>query len=140
MSPLSFPYFFSYWIFAWFLCYEFGWTIYNPYVFLWIAFVFNNLFSLAMIYYQNDFINIFSFLFINLLIKGVPIWLLMGSNIKWKDIQAGIFLLVIYFLFLAWNDKLFHSNVFYLQIRSIQTNQPITPFVHFVKKWFSDSS
>ena len=135
MPPLSFSFFFSYWIFAWFLCYEFGWTKYNPYLWLWLAFIFNFMFSFAMIYYQNDVIDILLFVFINLLIKGVPIWLLGGSVIKLRDFQAGLILLGIYFAYLAWNNKLFHNNVFYAQIRAIQSNQPITPFVHFVKKW-----
>jgi hypothetical protein len=137
MSPFSFPSFFSYWIFTWFLCYELGWTSYNPYLWLWIAFIANWLFTFAMIYYQNDFIDIFLFLFINLLIKGVPIWMLGGSVIRKKDILFGLLLVGIYLVYLAWNDTLFHHNVFYAQIRAIQTNQPITPFVRFVKHWMA---
>lgn len=137
MSPLSFSFFFSYWIFAWFLCYELGWTKYNPYLWLWIAFIANFMFSIAMIYYQNDVIDILLFLFVNLLIKGVPIWLLSGSVIRQRDFQAGLILLGIYFAYLAWNNKLLKHNVFYEQIRAIQSNQPITPFVHFVKRWIA---
>jgi hypothetical protein len=95
------------------------------------------MFSIAMIYYQNDVINILLFLFVNLLIKGLPIWLLSGSVIRQRDFQAGLILLGIYFAYLAWNNKLLNHNVFYEQIRAIQTNQPITPFVHFVKRWMT---
>jgi hypothetical protein len=95
------------------------------------------MFSIAMIYYQNDVIDILLFLFVNLLIKGVPIWLLSGSVIRQRDFQAGLILLGIYFAYLAWNNKLLKHNVFYEQIRAIQSNQPITPFVHFVKRWIA---
>jgi len=106
MSPLSFSFFFSYWIFAWFLCYEFGWTNYNPYLWLWLTFIFNLFFTFAMIYYKNDLVDILLFLFVNLLIKGVPIWILSGSVIRQRDIQVGFILLGIYFAYLAWNNKL----------------------------------
>lgn len=134
MFPLSFSYFFSYWIFAWFLCYEFGWTNYNPYLWLWITFIINLFFSFAMVYYQNNLFDIILFLLINLLIKGIPLWMLWGSAIRKRDIQFGLILVGIYISYLAWNDKLFHNNVFYEQLHAIQTNQPITPIVSFVKQ------
>jgi hypothetical protein len=40
---------------------------------------------------------------------------------------------------LAWNKKLLHHNIFYEQIRAIQNNQPITPFVSFVKHWLAEN-
>jgi hypothetical protein len=132
-------YIFSYWIFVWFLCYQFGLTTYNPYVSLWVALVTNILTLFYMFYYRNDAIYIFLYVFINTWIKVFPIWLLRKSAILWKDIRAGLILYAIYLLFLAWNDKLFNKkeNVF-LQINdSIQHNQPITPFVAVTRKWLS---
>ena len=137
MSPFSFSYFFSYWIFAWFLLYEIGWIHYNPYLWLWIAFIINWGFSIAMIYYKNDVLDIFLFSLINILIKGIPIWLLRDSVIRNRDIQAGLILLTVYFAYLAWNNRLFRHNMFYLQLRAVQTNQPITPIVSLVKKWMA---
>ena len=88
-----------------------------------------------MIYYKNDLVDILLFLFVNLLIKGVPIWILSGSVIRQRDIQVGFILLGIYFAYLAWNNKLVHNNVFYAQLRAIQTNRPITPIVNYIKNW-----
>ena len=135
MNTFYFSYFFSYWIFVWFLFYEFKWTFYNPYLWLCIAFVINFFITFLMIYYRNDAINVFTFLILNLVIKGFPILLLSNYRFQWKDIYAGLGLFGIYLLYLEWNDKLLYSkNIYYELYQTIQKNKPI-PFMVFIKHW-----
>jgi hypothetical protein len=47
-----FDYVFSYWIFAWFLLYEFGYTSYNPKIALIIALIENIGILCLMIYFK----------------------------------------------------------------------------------------
>ena len=132
---ISFVYVFSYWIFTWFLFFEFGWTKYNPFYFLCFALV-GNLISLGMmVYFQIDLVAILFYVVINFFIKILPIYLLWGTPLLWKDIQAGLILFGIYLLLLAWNDKLFgKKNMFYQGYLNIKNNRMKNPLTEIIRK------
>jgi len=134
MKKLGFTYFFSYWIFAWFLCFQLGLTEYNPVIWIWFAFYFELFFLGLMIYYRNDFSSIFLFFIVAFFIKVVPIVSLRKYPFRWEDFQAGLVLFGIYCIYLALNGNLIHLNTYYQHFLSIQTNQSITPFTVFVKE------
>jgi hypothetical protein len=136
MVEIYFLYFFSYWIFIWFLVYELGGTNYNPYVWLVLGFLVNLFILLLMVYYRNNWLNIFVFTVLNLIVKGIPILVLWNYRFRWMDVYAGLSLLGVYLIYLGWNDKLFGSrNVYRVLFETIKKNRPI-PFMVFVGKWF----
>jgi len=125
---------FSYWIFTWFLLYELKFVKYNP-QFALICGLFENLFLLPfMVYYKNSLLNILSFIFINLFIKILPLWLLRKTIFSKKDIYATIILFLIYILWILLNKinlKKFFNDIF----KNIKNNNPSTPFVKFVNDY-----
>lgn len=132
---ISFVYVFSYWIFTWFLFFEFGWTKYNPFYFLCFALGVNLIQLGMMVYFQNAPIAILFYVVINLFIKVIPIYLLWGTPLRWKDIQAGLILFGVYLLFLAWNDKLFgKKNMFYQGYVNIKNNRMKNPLTELIRK------
>ena len=134
----TFVYTFSYWIFIWFLFFEFGWTKYNPFYFLCIALGLNSIQLGMMIYFENDPVGILLFIIINLFIKILPIYLLWGTPLQWKDIQAGLVLFGIYLLFLAWNDKLVgKKNMYYQGYLNIKKNRTKNPLTELIRKAFN---
>lgn len=132
------PYFFiyfSHWIFAWFLLYELKWTIYNPYIWLWLGFVFNTFILFTMIYYKNDLLNIVVFSLINLIMKGIPIIILSNYRFRLIDVYAGLVLLGVYLIYLYLVDNLFDSkDVYYKLYETIKKNQPI-PSIVLLQNW-----
>ena len=133
-NHLFFIDFFSYWIFTWFICFQLRITKYNPFCWLWIALIASIFAIFYMFYSQNDCLNITLFCLEVFVIKILLILLLWDSIIHWKDFLAGLLLLCIYLLFLAWNQKLFYpTNTYYQFFHLIYKNQPSTPFVRFMR-------
>lgn len=124
MNLLRFDFIFSYWIFTWYLLYEFKITTYNPKFALIVALI-NNIFTLLfMLIYLNDTLNIISFITINFFIKIIPLWRLRNSNNY--DIISSIKLYIIYNIWLIINN----TNVYKLFIKqnlNIINNKPIGP-------------
>ena len=126
---------FSYWIFAWFLLYFFKLVPYNPLIFLVLGLL-DNLVGLAMMFYFNNrFIHIGLFVFINFFIKVVPIWYLRNITNRIEDFVAGIV------LFILFNGWLYINNTNYKEIinrgiNAIKTDKPISPFVAYFSKFF----
>lgn len=134
-TVLSFVYVFSYWIFIWFLLYEFGWTKYNPFYFLCFALLVNFIILGMMIYFQNDPIVILFYVIVNLFIKVLPIYLLWETPFRWKDIQVGLILFGLYLLFLAWNNILFGKNAFYYRwYLNLKNNRMKNPLTELIRK------
>ena len=126
-----FDYVFSYWIFAWFLLYEFGYTSYNPKIALIIALIENIGILGLMIYFKNSFIYIFFFALVVGCIKVLPIWLLRNTNYEWRDVYAMVALYLVYVLWLLFNKvdfKKYVSDRYY----QIEHNKPFAPFVHLL--------
>ena len=60
---------FSYWIFAWYLCYVFKWTHYNPKLALLMGLIENGIILVMMIYYNTPLLY---FLLTNMILKAIP--------------------------------------------------------------------
>lgn len=126
---------FSYWLFTWFLLYVCKLVPYNPLFFLILGLL-DNLGILAMmIYYQNRFVHIGLFVFINFFIKVLPIWYLHNTTIRIEDFVAGII------LFILFNGWLYINNIDYRElinrgITAIKNDKPISPFIVYASKFF----
>ena len=127
---------FSYWIFAWFLLYEFHVTDYNPKMWLILGVIENAVMLLFMIYYKNSAWFILLFIFINTWIKLVPLWILRSTQFTSSDFMAGLILFAVYLCWVYINYGSF-KNV-WRQIKSsvskIQHAEPSTPLIQYLFK------
>ena len=136
----TFPHLFSYWLVIWFICYELGWTIYNPFVWFAFASIYICIQILVLIYYKFDPINILLDFIINMFIKILPLWILRHSKVQWVDIKAGFILFAIYILYMEWNNLLipFMSDYLFFNIKKQKLNEKKldTPIIHILRKLF----
>ena len=86
---------FSFWIVAWYILYELKITKYNPKIAIIIALIVNSMMLSMMIYFNNSWINILSFFFINFVIKVLPLIRLQNTEYKWIDFYALVVLFII---------------------------------------------
>ena len=124
---------FSYWIFIWFLLYEFKITSYSPKFPLILGIIDNIIMFILMIFYGTSRRTIFYFIVVNICIKVVPFYYLRNETIKLKDIYFtfGLFLLFIIWLHvneqsLIGNLKLLHDSLLY--------GKDKTPFMALLQK------
>ena len=161
--PPRFDFFFSYWIFAWFLLYAIKATKYNPKIFIIGALLENIIYVSLMVYYKNSLLYIFLFVLANIIIKILPLWWLWNTEYKLQDLVAGIVLFIIYTIWLYSNDFINNNELgvwretdvpvgsrsfpiifrtaregVYKKIEStidgIKRNEPTTPFTYFIVK------
>ena len=134
---------FSYWIFGWFVLYEFGIVRYNPFWWLVIAFCINILQLAAMLYYQNDALYIFLFVFGNFFLKVLPIYTLFDTYYKKihysSELLPGLVLFAIYgiwtwFITFRGSYEKARKNIRNYG-NNIRHNKPFSPFVYYASKW-----
>ena len=99
---------FSYWIFAWYLLYEFKYIKYSPKLALIIGLISNTTLLLIMIFYNNSIINILLFCLVQLFIKIIPLWRLRNNKIY--DLKSLVILFIIYMVWLFINN----TNIYIL--------------------------
>jgi hypothetical protein len=131
-----FDFIFSYWIFAWFILYELKITKYNPKIALIIGFICNIIELIAMIYFSNSFIYIFTFCFVNFFIKVLPLFILRNTGYTFVDIYATITLFFIYTFWLTINN----INLVKMATTGydeIKHNKPTAPFMYYASQFFS---
>jgi hypothetical protein len=92
-------YIFSYWIFAWFIVYKLFNIQYNPKFVIILGIIANIIVLLHLIYKGASLYSITKFISINIIIKGIPYYLLRNDIIKLKDIYASIILFMIYLIY-----------------------------------------
>ena len=133
MAALRADLVFSYWIFAWFILYEFRFTEYSPKFPLILGVIDNLIMLFLMLLYGTSKRTIFYFIVINTLIKVMPLYYLRNESIQLNDIYFtfGLFLLFIFWLHvneqsLVGNIKLIHDSLLYGK------NQ--TPFMALLQK------
>ncbi len=129
---MRFDFVFSYWIFAWYVLYALRLTTYNPKIPLVLGVIHNTILLLLLFYYKNDWIHIFTFCFINLFIKVIPLWTLRNDEYRWKDFYALIVYYMIHLVWLFVNGKL-HGIDKALDL--VKKNLPIGPFMQLVDKY-----
>jgi len=98
---------FSYWIFVWYLLYEFKIINNSPKLALIIGLISNTILLLLMIYYDNNIYNILLFCIVQLFIKIIPLWRLRNNNIY--DYKSLIILFIIYMIWLYINKTNIHK-------------------------------
>ncbi len=137
MAALRADLVFSYWIFAWFILYEFRFTEYSPKFPLILGIIDNLIMLVLMILYGTSRQTIFYFIVINTLIKVVPLYYLRNESIRLNDIYftCGLFLLFVFWLHLneqnlVGNIKLIHDSLLY--------GKDETPFMALLKKFKSN--
>ena len=124
---------FSYWIYIWFILYEFKFTGYSPKFPLILGVIDNLIMLILMILYGTSRRTIFYFIVINTLIKILPLYYLRNESIKLTDIYftCGLFLLFVFWLHvnkqsLVGNIKLIYDSLLY--------GKDQTPFMALIKK------
>ena len=129
-----FDFVFSYWIFIWYVLYEYKIIGYNPKIALFLALLHNLIRLLTMIYFNNSIIYILLFILIQLCIKVYPLWSLRNVSSSSRDIYAIIGLFIIYNLWLWLNNE----NIVHLHntsYDSIKHNTISTPIIYLVDKY-----
>jgi hypothetical protein len=99
---------FSYWIFAWYMLYEFKCIKYSPKLALIFGLISNTILLLLMIFYNNSIINILLFSLVQLFIKIIPLWRLRNNKIY--DLKSLVILFIIYMVWLFINN----TNIYIL--------------------------
>jgi hypothetical protein len=124
---------FSYWIYIWFILYEFKFTKYSPKFPLILGVIDNLIMLILMMIYGTSRRTIFYFIIINTLIKVLPLYYLRDESIKLNDIYftCGLFLLFIFWLHLnkqslVGNIKLIYESLLY--------GKDETPFMALLQK------
>jgi len=133
MSALRADLVFSYWIYIWFILYEFKFTGYSPKFPLILGVIENLIMLIFMILYGTSRRTIFYFIVINTLIKVLPLYYLRNEPIKLNDIYftIGLFIVFVFWLHvnrqsLVGNIKLIHDSLLY--------GKDQTPFMALLKK------
>ena len=124
---------FSYWIYTWFVLYEFQIIKYSPKFPLILGIIHNLIMLTFMLLYGTSIRTIFYFIVINTLIKVIPLYYLRNEAIKLNDIYftCGLFLLFVFWLHLneqslVGNIKLIHDSLLY--------GKDQTPFMALLKQ------
>lgn len=98
---------FSYWIFAWYLCYVFKWTHYNPKLALLLGLIENGMIMILMIYYNTPLVY---FLLVNMIIKVIP-YMTIQRRIEWDDMYPTAGLFFVYLIWLKINGQSYTNMI-----------------------------
>ena len=125
----------SYWIFAWFLIYYFGFTKYNPKIWLIIALIENIIILFFMTKSGKINLKIFTVFIVTIIIKVIPIYLVRNTEYKLTDFIVGI---VMFFVYICWVFIRLGYNKAEQYIRNIilntDFNKPMTPMIYQLQK------
>jgi hypothetical protein len=133
MAALRSDLVFSYWIYVWYILYEFKIISYSPKLPLILGLIDNLVMLVLMLMYGTSKRTIFYFIIINTLIKVVPLYYLRSESIKMKDIMFTIFLFFIFIIWLHLNRQSLFGNVKLIH-DSLLFGQDKTPFMAFINK------
>jgi len=122
---------FSYWIFAWYLCYLFKWTHYNPKLALLLG-LFENGILLTMMIYNNTLL--LYFLLVNIIIKLIP-YMTIQRSIQWSDIYPSTGLFVVYLIWLKVNGQSYTNLVDGIS-RYIKGDATVFPVSNWLRNHF----
>jgi hypothetical protein len=118
---------FSYWIFAWYVLYEFKIINNSPKLALIVGLISNTTLLLIMIFYNNSIINILLFCLVQLFIKIIPLWRLRNNKIY--DLKSLVILFIIYMVWLFINN----TNIYKLnktKMENIKNNINIGQIIY----------
>jgi len=128
---MSFTYFFSYWVFVWYLLYILKVLHYSPKLALTIALLENLIKLGAMVYFQNKLSTIVFFCTMIFFLKVLPLWTLRRLTYK-HQIHTTLGLFMVYLFYLYVNDQ----NVVTILKQSYQEvkNNKFGPMGNLIKK------
>jgi len=133
MSALRVDFVFSYWIYFWFILYEFKIIQYSPKFPLILGLIDNIIMLILMLIYGTSKRTIFYFIIVNSFIKVVPLYYLRNESIKMKDIGFTTLLFVIFILWLHFNKHSLFGNIKIIH-DSLLFGQDKTPFIELINK------
>ena len=94
---------FSYWIYVWFILFYFTkqWSldtpIPNPHLVFWIALIENLITWIFLVQFHAKYSILLKYLFIILLIKGIPLYLMRKIKVHWiQDLENIVIVFAIY--------------------------------------------
>ena len=108
---IRFDFVFSYWIFLWYLLYEWKFTQYNPKFALAVGLIENLLYLLCMIFYKNSIVTIWLFVIVNFFIKILPLYMVIETTVRKSDIVFSFALFCVYMIWLIVNRVNLYKNV-----------------------------
>ena len=109
---------FSSWILACFILFYCKLTTFNPIILLYSAMILVTLCAIAIYIQTNDMLYFYFFVFVNIIIKVVPIFLIRNEKIQISDYLFSILIISIYLLYL---DIIREKNVFNLYYNLYQS-------------------
>lgn len=121
---VSVDYIFSYWILLWYLLYIFRITQYNPKFALFIALI-QNIMGLIYKLLFDSILNAFILAIIILFIKFIPLYSIIHSKIKKKDIYFTLLLFILYNLWIYING----TNLYEIIIEINNNQGPLFLFM-----------
>jgi hypothetical protein len=124
---------FSYWIFIWYIFYILKIISYNPKFAIYCGIIENIIIIILMIVYKTKIEIIIYFVLMVILLKILPLYTIINTDISKKDIYSTIFLFIIYLLWIYVNNKSlldFKNQIFDL----ILYNKYTFPGIYFFHK------
>lgn len=115
---------FSNWIIVWYIIFMFDLTKYNPKFALIVA-ILQNLIGLIYKLLSDSIYNVFIFAMIMFFIKLIPLYTIIHTKIKKKDIYFTIFLFILYNIWLYIN----RTNMYKIIIELKNNNGPLFLFM-----------
>jgi hypothetical protein len=127
---MRFDFIFSYWLFAWFLVHL---VLQGPSPKFWLWFgVLSEMVVFAIhIFYHSPAPLVLFFVFYQILIKGIPLWMLRNETIRLRDVAAGVFLFLVYVKWLEMNGTTFVSTL-QTSLQYIKDGAPSSPMAQLV--------
>jgi hypothetical protein len=126
---------FSYWIFAWFVCYYFHITTYNPKLLLIVGLFENSIMFFLMLFYKTRIKTIIYFCMINFFIKIVPLYYLQTTTIQLRDIYASLILTLLFTVWLFINHESITKNRQQI-MNALLYGKGQTPMIELIEKTF----
>lgn len=131
-KPLRFDLVFSYWIYFWFILYNFNITNFSPKFPLILGLIDNLIMLVLMLIFGTSSRTIFYFILINTFIKVVPLYYLRNEPIRMRDIYFTIILFIVFIVWLHINKQSLIGNVKLIH-DSLLHGKNETPFMSFIK-------
>jgi hypothetical protein len=131
MKLYRFDLLFSYWIFIWFLLYYLNFIKQSPKLVIILGIIENIFLFLFMFFIQKSPTNeLVIIITINLILKGIPLYLVKNDNIHWK--KDIISIIKVFSVFLVWTVIFNHRNPLELFDKNAKVSPDKTPMTALI--------
>jgi hypothetical protein len=124
---------FSYWIYVWYIFYIFKYIKYSPKFALIVALIDNIIMWISMFIIGTSLKSIFYFIFINVVIKVIPLYTLRNEKIKMNDVFFTFFLSIVFVIWIHMNSQTLVGNL-KLAHDSLLYDKNETPFLSLMSQ------